>query len=395
MTRELLLAWSGWVRVRVRGRNAEAVLRGVTEAGHRVWRVERESAHTLSATLPVPALPALRAAVRGAHVKVTLEQRGGVCLATRRTRRRPGLWGGIGIALMGVLWLSSHIWIVDAPRFHAYPTARAELIRAAAASGLAPGVPAARVRPGAVGSAMERRLPGYFWIRVSLHGVLAEIQAVPVEPRPVPPVAPRLVATASGRVLAVEVYIGEPTVAVGDTVKKGQTVIVGSPSTATSPRSAVKTPASGSVLADVVHRVVVSEPLETTVTRPGRRQRVQTRLVVEGRLTVPVGLAGTPSWPHRTEVSQGPVVYRGIEMPLVWQRVVYNEIRKTPRRLSVSEAIRLASQQGDQEMARALPPGGRWLARARTVRRTKTGVTVTLNWHAEQEIAGAPPMRRE
>lgn len=395
MTRELLLALGGWVRVRITGRGGEAVLRRVTEAGHRVWRVERDSAHTISASLPLAALPALRAAVRGAHVKVALGERGGLRLATRRARGRPGLWSGFMIATAGVLWLSGHIWIVDAPHFHPYPEARAGLLEAAGRAGLFPGASAAGIRPAAVGAAMERLLPRYFWIRVSLHGVLAEIEAVPVEAKAVPAVAPRLVATASGRVREVEVYIGEPLVRVGDQVRKGETLIQGGESTAEAPGSEVKTPASGSVLADVTHRVAVSEPYGATLVKPGPRRAVRTRLIVEGEVALPAGVAGAPAWPHRVEVTERPVVYRGIEMPLVWQRVVYNEIREIPRRLSVAEAIDLASRKAEREMARTLPPGGRWLSRARTVKRTRTGVTVTLVWHAEEEIAGAPPVGRE
>jgi sporulation protein YqfD len=302
---------------------------------------------------------------------------------------------GLMTAFLTVFWLCARIWVVDAPLPGIGPPMRQALIQAAAEAGLAAGARRSQINPGRISLTLEQKLHGYSWIRVSLHGVVAEIQAAKTVARPTPAfrVPPRLVAGQAGKVLAVEVFVGDALVGQGQVVQQGQTLIQGARSSLarnSGGAERVVTSAVGQVWADVAHRIKVYQPLVERLKIPQNRSWTSYQLLVADGPSIRLRPFQPPFRHYRTSIRLSPIIYRGVEMPLEWRRVVYNEIKEASRRLTVKEAIAQASLRAEREIALTLPKGGRWIHKTREIRRTKSGIWVMLDWHAEQNIATAP-----
>ncbi len=379
---------AGSVRIRLNGAGGEQVLDDLNRGGFRIWRVMRDEGGAIWCTVLRDTVPALHHSARIHHVRVHFERRQGLARTVRQAAERPWLWAGLLAAMTGVWWLAGHVWIVDAPALRAEPKARQELLAAAAKAGLRAGVRRDGLNLRWISTAMERQLDHFFWVRVSLTGIVARIQAVELIGRPSLPGSAQLVAAQAGRVLKIEAYLGEPLVAVGDRVIKGQPLIGGEEFALG--RHRVTTPAVGRVIAEVTYRTRVSQPLREHRVQLQDRRRIDYQLLIDHGPAIPLSLP-RPRFRHYLRTAKvRAMVYRGVEMPLEWRQVVYNETKVSTRQLTVREATIQAMERAARRMASDLPAGGRWLQQARYVRRSRTGVTVTLVRHAEQNIAVMP-----
>ncbi len=390
--------WIGWVKVRLRGLQSEAVVAEMNSAGYKIWHMVRDAEGDVWMLLPLSAVSGLRQSAISHQVGVDVMDRGGLVFRAQKLRARPMLGvGGVG-GLLAIWWMLGRIWVVAAPVSGQPPRVRQELVQAAYEAGLRPGVFAGQVNWSQVAATMEHRLHGFIWIRLSRHGVVAEIQAAKVGPRPAYRSPTRLVANQPGKILQVEVYMGDPLVAKGDRVRSGQILIqgvrsiaaVGAPSA-----ERVVAPAIGQVWADVVHRVRLYQPLleHRQIQEPRRFIRRQILWEDGPRWTLTLG---SPRFRHyRVALQTVPVAYRGVELPVEWRQVVYNEIKEVTRRLTYQQATALGISKAERAIGSMLPQGGRWLSRKRALHATKAGVWVTLSWHAQQNIATLPSSARQ
>ncbi|MCL5064811.1 MAG: sporulation protein YqfD [Firmicutes bacterium] len=389
--------WTGWVKVRLHGPECEGVITDLIAQGQKVWGLSRRPGGDVDFVIGRPGVAALHRAARKRPVRVHFQKRGGVALSLKKLRARPMLAVGFVGALLAVLWFLGRIWIVDAPIAGQPAKVHQELVQAAYEDGLRPGVGRARVNLTEVAERMQKQLGGYFWVRLSLHGVVAEIQAAPVIDRPGYRTPSRLVAECAGTILTVEVYMGESLVARGERVRAGQTLIQGSRSMlALDGRRSdqVVAPAAGQVWAKVVHRVRVYQPLKARVERAQPGRFVRRQLLLEQGTTLSLTWGQPPFRQYRVTARTVPIRYRGVELPVEWRRVVYNKIKEHLRRLTPNQAMALAVRRAEREIASQLPTGGRWLTKARQVQQVQGGVWITLSWQAEQNIAISPEIFR-
>lgn len=394
MTEWLWRQLTGWVNVCMQGAGTENVISEVTQMGHKMWKLRRDKTGAVYALVSLSTVSSLHRAAVAHRVRIHFLDRGGIGWLSKRAKGRPLLAVGLIGAVLGVVWLTSRIWVVDAPIAGQPLKVRQELVQAAYSAGLTPGISGNRVALTQIAARMEQELPGYFWIRLSRHGIVAEIQAATVVARPPYRPPSRLVAKAAGKILHVDVYMGESMVSPGELVNKGQTLIQGAWSSVAlgdpSSDGRVRAPAVGQVWADVVHRVRIYQPFLSRVVVRQRQYFVRRQLFVEHGPSFLLSL-GHPSFrQYRVKSRTTPIIYRGVELPLKWRQVVYNEIKMDTRHLTVSKATSMALAQATREISLSLPAGGRWLRRERQVKMVKRGVWVTLTWHAAQDVAIAP-----
>ncbi len=381
---------AGFVQVRLEGANSERVLDDLSREGFRIWAIRRNDDGALWCAVSRQTVPALHRSARIHHVEVHFGRRQGLARAVRRASQRPWLWAGLLTGLIGVWWLSGHIWIVDAPTLGSRPKARQELIAAAAKVGLRAGVRRDGINLRSISMAMERQLDNFFWVRVSLTGIVARIQAAEMTSRPPLARSAPLVAGEAGRVLKVETYLGEPLVGAGDRVIKGQPLIGGVEFALGRHRMMV--PPVGRVIAEVTYRTTVYQAFAERRVKVQAPHRTDYQLLIDHGPAIPLSWPRLPFRQYRRSVKVRPIVYRGVEIPLEWRRVVYNEIKESTRQLTAREATVLAMKRAERRMMADLPAGGRWLQQARYIRRSRGGVSVTLIRQAEQNIAVVPPL---
>lgn len=397
MTEWLWRQLTGWVNVCMQGVGTEKVISEVTKTGHKMWKLRRDKTGAVYALVSRSTVSILHRAAVAHRVRVHFLDRGGIGWLSKRAKGRPLLPFGFIAAVLGVVWLTSRIWVVDAPIVGQPAKVRQELVQAAYSAGLTPGIAGNRVALDQIAVRMEQELPGYFWIRLSRHGIVAEIQAARMVARPPYRPPSRLVASASGKILQVDVYMGESMVSPGEFVNKGQTLIQGSWSSvalgAPSSDGRVRTPAVGQVWANVVHRVSIYQPFLSRIVVRQRQYFVRRQLFIDRGPSFVLSLGHPNFRQYRVRSRTTPIIYRGVELPLKWRKVVYNEIKMDTRYVSVRQATGMALAQATREVSLSLPTGARWLRRKRQVKRVKRGVWVTLTWHAAQDVAIAPGLR--
>ncbi|MCY0886788.1 MAG: sporulation protein YqfD [Firmicutes bacterium] len=382
--------WGGWVRVQVRGRPPapEALVSALAARGLRLYRVLREP-DGLSFTLPLAAVRLLPELRRRYRVSVRFGDRGGLPFRLRDLGRRPFLPAGSAAAAVLGWWLAGHVWVVATPGLSGGE--RAQVLAAAAAAGLRPGVPAGAVEPRRVARRMLAALPRAAWVGVELHGVEATVRVLPLVPAPAAGLPPRLVARTGGTVTRVEVFMGRPAVRPGEAVRRGQTVIEGVP---TGIGSGQETPARGEVWARVPLRAVVRQPLRATEWVPG--PGLVRRYAVEWdghRYPLPApGPVPFVRWQAETVVR--PWSWRGQPLAGAWITVLYRQmVPKTvrlPPQAAAARALARAEAELNRRLAEAAPASPRVVARERRILRGREAVEVRLTWVVEEQIAIGP-----
>ncbi len=393
---------SGWMEIRVKGHHVERFISKIAQSGYRLWSVRRiEDSYIFFATLS--AIPLIRQEALDHDLTVTFLRRGGLPIEWKKSQRRPFLWVGVLTALALVFYATSRIWVVDAVTPNLSSKARAELVVIAERSGLKLGSVRKQLDIPVIRARMTRALPQYSWIGITVHGVLATIQVVPLVKRPLDHTFPAIVAAESGQVTQLFVYMGAPEVIVGESVQKGQTLISGAvsapsriqPEGLKEPQlETVITPAEGDVFANVLHRVNVFQPLwqDTVVTTS--HVFVRSFLLIGGR--GPLQYQGFGKIPFRHYAQHRYItqlVYRGVNLPIKVLKIVYNETIITRRRLSRTEALALAFHRADRELSRNVAGKGPVVKISRAARRTPRGVWVRVGWVVNQNIA-QPRARR-
>ncbi len=385
----------GWVEVIVQGIHGEEIISQLALSGLRVWQV-RKDGNSVRFVVSLRAVLRLRMAARQLGGRVHFGRRGGMPFKIHQIRTRPFLGVGAVTALLMILFVTGRIWVVDAPSPLISARERQTLVAAAAQAGLRPGTVRSRMNLSKERQVMHRLLPQYAFIGLSVHGILATIHVVPLVIRPPSPLVSKVVASHAGTLTSVLVFMGDPEVAPGEVVRKGQTLISGAVSApvplqpdgeGSTVMDAVKTPAKGDVYADVRYEQTVDQRL--------RFERWETTAASYSQQFVkfgdepPVLLKGYGTIPFRHYRSQKFVTqlkWRDVNLPVEHVKIVYNEVQRRSVTLSRKQALAVASAEAIRRMRHAVHEGVRVRER-RTIRWTSRGVTVQLVWTVNQNIA--------
>ncbi|MCL5971794.1 MAG: sporulation protein YqfD [Firmicutes bacterium] len=388
--------FAGWIKVQAQGDGVESLVTSLVTAGFRLWNLQpAETGYVFYTTLS--AMSPIREYMVVHSLDIRILQQGGAPIEWNRSRRRPFLWVGLATAAMLIIYVTSRIWVIDALTPGLSPGARQQLVTVAEDAGLRMGTVRNQVNLPRIRVMMSKRLPQYSWIGISLHGVVATIQVVPLVPRPPLHIYARIVASSPGRVTRILVYIGDPEVVPGDWVKAGQTLIRGAvtapvPLPEGSEKNPVQdtmvTPAEGEVWANVTHRVTVFQPLRQATSYPTGRKYIRQFIWVQD--VAPWQYWGWQPVPFAHYVEKKEIYsvqWEGVNLPVKVLKIVYNETNTKVRRLQPGQAVAEATRRATTEMARAVAGLGPVVEKSRQIRRTQNGVWVSIVWVVNQNIA--------
>lgn len=226
-----------WYRlqVRVRGRQIDAFLASLVAHGVRLWDVRGMRQDQRQFAVRLSDLPALRNLAKERRVKARVLARLGLGFWLLRVGQRPLLLTLTACALLGYLYLASHVWTLQVVGQKNIPAPT--LLRAAASLGLKPGVHLSAAQAAHVERALTHALPGLLWVGVHQDGTAVTIQVV--ERHQVAALEPTtpgdIVAHSAGLVTRIAVYRGTAEVDVGSTVVPGQVLILGREGLAAAP----------------------------------------------------------------------------------------------------------------------------------------------------------------
>jgi similar to stage IV sporulation protein len=397
----LIRLLSGWRLIALKGRGLEALVSQAAEMGYRLWRVERQRDELILLTTE-NGYEAIKELVEGRLIEIRTVKRGGLPFRWRQIRRRPFLLLGLATAMVLVVFAMSHVWAIRVQASGLTPSQEQALVGAANRAGLTVGSTKPGLNVALIRRRMLQELPEYSWIGLHVDGMVAVIDGLRFVGRPPNHLPSRLIATRSGKITTVFVYMGAPDVSKGEEVKKGQVLISGvvsdvspvRPKGATKPEEqSVVTPAEGEVFADTRYEVKYFQPfVEKAWTATGHR--VQERfLSFDHGPVLPV-----PSWPplrfthYDIQKNVQMVRFAGVELPVRVIDLVYNEKVMRTLRLTRREAALRGRQHALAAMKKIVPRDGRKVSEAVSVSMDKKGVWVRITWVMNSNIAQAPDL---
>ncbi len=225
MLRALWLYLRGYVIIRVKGPNLERFINSVVQRGGSLWRARRMGPDVLVASVTVEQFrPACRTG-RQAGLSVRILAKAGLPFLMARCRRRPMWVVGAAVAVAAIYGAAGRVWFVDVEGAQSVEPRR--IVEVAAEAGLRRGMAKEQLNAEAIRRHLLLRLDRLAWATVDLQGTLATIR---VAEKTVGEAAPRpghVVAALDGVVERLVVRRGEPLVAVGETVRRGQILISG------------------------------------------------------------------------------------------------------------------------------------------------------------------------
>lgn len=363
---------SGYLDIQVSGERPERLVNLAVEAGMDLWNLHWRGARVYGRLL-LRDFFAVRPLCRQAGCRVRVRGRHGLPFLRQRVLRRRALLAGALGCLVVLLWLSSHVWLVEV-RGTAFVDARA-VRQALSGLGLRPGAWKGRLHLAEV----ERRLPGVLpqitWAAARLQGTRAVVDVVErYSLRALPPV--RRVDVVAGRACTVQrlvVFSGHPRVREGEAVTPGQVLIEGGVYIRSAPAPVLPgfprpepdlllrpTVAEGQVIAQCTAVREFSVPLyrEERVLTGHQRQRLHLRL---GTRTWLVG--GEPPFAAAETQRRGLAVagWRNRFGPVELQLVTMREQRVIRHPIPLEAALQEVQNRLLAQLAWRLAPGDRVL----------------------------------
>ncbi|MBE3572928.1 MAG: sporulation protein YqfD [Moorella humiferrea] len=373
--RSIMNNLEGYLLLEVRGGDPEKFLNEALAANITLWDIAFNKDGGIQAKMRVDEIHALRSLAHRSGCRVRIVDKRGWPFYGRRLRRRQVLVAGSLFFLLAVYFLSTFVWVIHVrPEGEPLKVLTPEQILAAArAEGLQPGIRKSAIDVRVLEEGIERRLPQAAWIGIRFRGTLAEIAVVekaaaPPEERETGPAS--IVAAKDGVIKDILVIDGEGRVKVGDTVRRGEILISGlilppgpeqpqggAPSSQP-PQEPRLVRARGEVKARVWYEGEKSVERRRIFTVPTGRHQETITVQIVGRRYIIKGPEGPPyAHYHRENKVVALPSWRNFIVPVELIITTYSEVQINSRQLSYEEAVRTAGEEILAELKRKLPPG--------------------------------------
>ncbi len=358
----------GFLVLTVRGEHPERFLNLATMRGVTLWDVLWVNPEQILVKAPARSFGPLRHVARRTKVRVRIRTKHGLPFILRRLRRRRMLVSGAVTFCLLLYLLSSLIWTVNVSGTRKLDPAQVR--RVAASAGLYQGNLRFLVNGKDVADRLMREMPGIAFAEVDFRGTQASIRIYErVLPTPSLGTA-HIVASKAGIVQEVLVLAGSPQVKEGDLVRAGQILISGIIAPPPQPKTPGAPPppspqlkprfveAQGIVRARVWYRCYAEAPREELMEQKTGRT---TSIVILKIADKEIIIKGPPTIPYLlydlTEKKRKLPQWRNILLPVEFDTIRAEEIRRFLIHRSYDEALQLATQRAQADLTSQLPTG--------------------------------------
>jgi similar to stage IV sporulation protein len=333
----------GAVRVEVSGKNPERLVNLCLDNGIPIWDLRSQDGKVYL-TMPLKHYLSIRPIARRAKCVSRVRRRMGLPFFIAKTKRRQSFLLACMLAMVVFMYVSGSVWGIRVKG--AYSLDDEEIIKSAESYGLKVGARKSTVSTKDVEAGLIRDIPQLSWAYVHFQGSLAVIELVE-KVRPDAPLPGDVVASREGLVTSVLVLSGTPVVKVGQTVKKGDLLIVGNS------QDGIEG-ARGSVMAKTWYEVYREVSLcQSKPVRTGRKSEATVVRVKNREIFLP-----TTSYMFEWyEVEEYPKAK--MNLPYLGEVSAFNlvmyEINWEERSIAQEEARQIAEKQVLESLRRQLP----------------------------------------
>lgn len=228
-----LRMWSylqGYVVIVVEGKQIEKFINMAVSKGYNLWDIYQPRDNLMLAKVDLGVYPALRHVARACRCRMRIRDKKGLPFMAVKIRRRRMLAVGAFLFFVSLYILSSFIWSVEVTsNRELHLITREQVLEEVSDLGLRRGALRFALDTKEIGESLEKEFPQISWVGVEVRGTKAIVSVVEkILPGEESARGPgNIVAQKDGIIKEILVLSGEPKVAAGDTVKKGEILISG------------------------------------------------------------------------------------------------------------------------------------------------------------------------
>lgn len=218
---------SGYVEISLKGMNPERVLNMALSRGISIWDIKLKDNQHYQLKVSLGGYRALRLLVRTSACKVKIMRKKGLPFVLMRAKRRKVLVFGTFFFCLALYFLSSFVWFIEVTGNEQVP--QEIILGKAEEHGLKKGVPLTSFQKNRLAEKLLIEIPELSWVGIQLEGtkIVIEVAEKTFRSYDEEHIPGNLLARENGKIEELLVLKGVPLVKEGDTVVKGQVLILG------------------------------------------------------------------------------------------------------------------------------------------------------------------------
>ena len=323
----------GYVRVTISGDYPERFLNLCAANGITVWNVSRNG-KALSCSMFARDYRYVRRFRRKSGTRLKIKRRKGAPFIYNRYKHRKGLMVGLALFIAFLTVMPKFVWSVEVSGNEKTDTQT--IIRAAEKIGIKSGAKLSDIDPDNLRPTLLVELSELSWAAINIEGSRITLDVRErLEPETVSDDTPcNLVATRDGIITSVFIKKGSAAVKVGDAVRKGDLLAMGT--VEYGDQSTVIRHSMGEIYAETTREITVKSPL--TVIRSVPTGKVKTKRVFEiFGLDIPLYL-GAERYDYTSSAKKTTLMSGDMELPLSIVTAQFYEVDKTKVKLTSEKA---------------------------------------------------------
>lgn len=376
----------GYVRITVSGEHPERFLNLCANNGIAVWNVKRRN-ESLLCSIFARDYKRIRRLRKRSRVRLKIKRRRGVPFVVHRYRYRKGIIVGLVIFIVFLSTMPRMVWSVEVCGNERVTTA--EILSAAKEIGIKNGAKISSLDTENLRLDFLIKMPELSWSAINIEGsrvtidVRERLSTELVEDK----TPCNLVATADGIITKVYVKKGSAAVKVGDAVRKGDVIALGT--VEYGDLSTVLCHAMGEIYAETNRKITVTVPLTETKLIPTGRIKKKRVFQLFG-VYVPLYL-GSVKFDYTASANEKSLKSGDITLPVSVIEAEFCEVKETEVKLSVSDAKKRAETELKHLETDQLK-GVKIKDKKITFAEKKDTIVLTVNYICEENIVAEKPL---
>lgn len=226
MIKDLIIFFHGYLIISIRGNALERFISQIIDENIILWNLKRIKKDYYQVRIKISDYNSLRPLLRKRLCRVKIIKKCGLPFIIMRARRRYFLVLGFLLFLF-VFWLaSSFLWFINIEGLERI--SESKIYHILLEAGVRPGIFKNKLNLSEIEALILQKEPGLVWADLTWQGTRLNVELV--EKKVVEKVKSlRIIAAKNGQIKELIVLKGRPVVKEGDTVTRGQTLIIGNP----------------------------------------------------------------------------------------------------------------------------------------------------------------------
>ncbi len=228
MLKKLFHFWSGYVIIRIEGKNTEAFLNACVSDNMHLLALKRHGREFASAEIPPGLYHSVKLYARDYDCRISVLKRRGLPFFIQKLKKRKTFCMGFAAAVILLVWLCSRVWVIEIPEPD--PVQQQKISSILRDSGIVCGMPKSGLNATKLQQEVLSMYPEYTRFYAEIHGTKLTVDVR--YSTKVPEIDPadrarNIVAAHSGVIEKLIVRRGHSTVSEGAAVTEGQLLISG------------------------------------------------------------------------------------------------------------------------------------------------------------------------